>query len=175
MMKLENLESVRALMLEELEYDVSKDILYRSERLTDHGFTEYPELMRQAIASHDEQWLAHEINRRDLLKSHEIRNTKRGQITAKVPVTAAHTLAEGEFNRYYIRAVCRMSLERGQTTVEVYRAKEVEQPRPESQRRIGALLRADAVLEDLRDKSSVDAVLGVPAGPNSGLSVRLAS
>ena len=174
MLKLVNLDSVRAPMLEEFERDVTEGTMYRSERLTDYGWSQYANLMREAIWSHDDEWLAREINRRDLLETHEQKRKPKGGFTmAKVPVTAAHTLAEGEFNRFYIRAVCRSAIESNMPDVMVYRAKAVAQPRHESQLLIGRRLPAAAILDDLRDNSSVDAALGVPAGPNSGLSVHL--
>ena len=38
------------------------------------------------------------------MKSHEYMRSRSGKIkVAKVPVTAPETLAEGEFNRYYVR------------------------------------------------------------------------
>ncbi len=89
-----------------------------------------------------------------------------------VPITAAETLAEGEFNRFYIRGVCRAVLANEQHEVEVYRAKAVAQPRPESQAKIGTRVNAATLLDDLRHNVGVDTALGVPAGPNSGLSVR---
>jgi len=45
--------------------------------------------------------------------------------------------------------------------------------RPESQRMIGNTISAKALLDDLRAHIGVDTALGLPAGPNSGLSVRL--
>jgi hypothetical protein len=93
----------------------------------------------------------------------------------KVPYTAAQTLSEGEFNRYYIRALCLRALKE-ERELEVYRAKEVSDPRPESQRMIGLILdtkRAETLLNDLRINVGVDTALGLPNGPNSGLSVKI--
>jgi hypothetical protein len=42
-----------------------------------------------------------------------------------VPVTAADTLAEGEFNRFYLRGLCRRASAANMAEIEVYRAKEV--------------------------------------------------
>jgi len=57
--------------------------------------------------------------------------------------------------------------------VEVYRAKQVKQPRPESIRLEGQRLNAAELLTDLRTHVGMDTVLGLPPGPNSGLSVKL--
>jgi hypothetical protein len=55
----------------------------------------------------------------------------------------------------------------------VYRAKAVMVPRADSQAMIGIMIDAKALLADLRIHQGVDTALGLPNGPNSGLSVRL--
>jgi hypothetical protein len=56
----------------------------------------------------------------------------------------------------------------------VYRAKPVRNPRPESEAMIESTLAADDLLTDLRSHTGDEMpTLGVPSGPNSGLSVRL--
>jgi len=106
------------------------------------------------------------------LRNEESRNTKNGTVIARVPLNAHLILAEGEFNRFYIRALCRKAISKGKI-IEVYRAKQVDNPRTESQVLIGKSLDPQKLLDDLRQHIGVDIILGVPAGPNSGLSVRL--
>jgi hypothetical protein len=86
---------------------------------------------------------------------------------------AHEMLAEGEFNRFYIRALCLRAIEDGIPDVVVYRAKPVENPRSESQQKIDEHVSPEALLRDLRIHPGVDTALGLPPGPNSGLSVRL--
>lgn len=81
-------------------------------------------------------------------------------------------LAEGEFNRYYIRALCLRAIEEGKK-LKVYRAKEVGNPRSESAVKIGQEVDSQLLLADLRKNIGIDTCFGLPAGPNSGLSVRL--
>jgi hypothetical protein len=90
-----------------------------------------------------------------------------------VPATAPETLAEGEFNRFYIRGLCVRALAEGITELVIYRAKQVENPRSESTAKIGLKISAQALLTDLRANPGVDTALGLPPGPNSGLSVKL--
>jgi hypothetical protein len=72
--------------------------------------------------------------------------------------------------------LCRRSLEGGLGHLEVYRGKEVRDPRPESEVKIGTLVDPAALLETLRsnDFVSIGDYLSVPSGPNSGLTARLA-
>ena len=84
------------------------------------------------------------------------------------------TLAESQFNRYYIRALCRRALEDGIEALVIYRAKPVATPRPESEALVETTIDPAALLEDLRAHTGEETpALGVPAGPNSGISVRL--
>ncbi|MGH2523912.1 MAG: hypothetical protein ACRDH2_15510, partial [Anaerolineales bacterium] len=55
----------------------------------------------------------------------------------------------------------------------VYRAKPVTQARPESETLVETVISPVALLEDLRAHPGEKSELGVPGGPNSGLSVRL--
>ena len=103
------------------------------------------------------------------------RKPKGGFTTTQIPVTAPDTLAEGEFNRFYARGLCTRAIEDGIQEVEVYRGKQVSQPRPESEAMIGKRLSARAILEDIRRSPGVEPALGLPPGPNSGLTVRLPS
>ena len=93
----------------------------------------------------------------------------------RVPVNAAQTLAEGEFNRFYARGLCRRAITEDVGSVRVYRAKAVENPRTASVEMIGAHLDAASLLDDLRTHIAMDTALRLPPGPNSGLSVELVS
>jgi len=108
------------------------------------------------------------------MKSSEERRLRNGKITvAKVPVSAPETLAEGEFNRFYARGLCARAIAEGISEVVVYRGKQVQQPRPVSQAMIGRRIDPTALLKDLRKSQGVEPALGIPPGPNSGLTVRL--
>jgi hypothetical protein len=122
---------------------------------------------------HEDDWLASTLRERGYMKAEEQRAKPSGGFTtAKVPHTAPETLAEGEFNRFYARGLCVQVLESGGTEVEVYRGKNVANPRPESQAMIGRRLPAQQLLDDLRSSPGVEPALGLPPGPNSGLTIR---
>ena len=167
-------ERTRTLMVEELEIDVANGDLYLSPRLNGRGHVEYEQLLRTAFLEGDDQSLADEIRSRGLLNASEQRRKPTGGFsTVNVPVSAPETLAEGEFNRFYVRALCRRVIDDGIDEVEVYRAKAVANPRSASEAMIGRRIDASVLLQDLRTNPGVDTSLGLPAGPNSGLSVRL--
>jgi len=51
------------------------------------------------------------------------RKPKGGYTYVDVPYTASETLSEGEFNRFYVRALCRRAIAEGIPFLEVYRAR----------------------------------------------------
>jgi hypothetical protein len=167
-------ERTRSLMVEEIESDASSGKLYISPRLNAQGQQDYLRLLKEAVANHDDSWLANQIRMNGLMKTEEERRKPKGGFTiAQVPVTAPDTLAEGEFNHFYIRGLCLRAIQVGVAELIVYRAKEVSSPRRESEAMIGARLPPERLLQDIRTHPGVDTAFGLPPGPNSGLSVRL--
>lgn len=172
----ENLDDrTRQLMLEEMDYDVAHNQLHISPLLSGQGERDYPNLLREAIQSGSDESLAQNLQvRRRLSRALPRRKPKGGYGIASTPENAAEMLAEGEFNRYYIRALARRALEDGISELVVYRAKPVSSPRPESEARVETTLPPGDLLADLRSHTGDETPrLGVPSGPNSGLSVRL--
>jgi hypothetical protein len=90
-----------------------------------------------------------------------------------VPVTATETLAEGEFNRFYCRGLCARAIAEQTKEVEVYRGKYVQEPRAVSEAKMGMRCNPLTLLNDLRTSQGIEPTLGIPPGPNSGLTIRL--
>ena len=174
MLNLENLddENVRRYMLEEVEQDIAEGKLYVSERLLESAISNYTEYLKNAIQNGDSTMLAHELLTNHCLKKIEPRKTKNGVEMVKVSSRAHETLADGEFNRFYIRGVYRKAIEESME-IEAYRAKTVSKPRANSASKIGTTHNPNKLLEDLRSNIGIDTSLGLPSGPNSGLSIRL--
>lgn len=172
---------IRLLMVEEINLDISLNKLYQGKRLTTFGLQNWPVALKSAAEVGNDATLDVWLGQFGRLEASEPYTVKGITRMRKVPVTAAQTFAEGEFNRFYIRAVCRqaMNLEavnQGTGFVTAYRARYSENPRPESVAIEGQQFNAQSVLLDLRENTSVDGVntaLGMPPGPNSGMSVRL--
>lgn len=163
----------RQFMAEELAADVAADRVYAPPRVVPERQSRWRELLTESIATADDDWLAAMLRRERLIVTHEPRRTKHGVTMVSVGSNAADILAEGEFNRYYMRGLCRRAEVDLLESVVVFRAKHVESPRPTSQRLLGSRITPARLLADLRLNVGVDTALGVPAGPNSGLSVKL--
>lgn len=150
--------------------------LYFSPRLTPAGAQQWQWLLSEAIDKHNDDWLARELLARNLLNSQEAYTRNGKAFTRAIDRPhASQQLAEGEFNRFYLRGLCRRAQRDGIPSLVVYRAKNVAEPRAESEAKIGSSISADELLAALRtnDFVSIGEALKVPGGPNSGLSARL--
>lgn len=164
----------RQFMREEVIADINAGTLYLSSRLSAKGAQDWPGLLRDAATSGSDATLAAELRLHGRLNQTEERKKPKGGFTvAQVPVTAPETMAEGEFNRFYIRGLCQRAIADGIGNLVIYRARGAGTPRPESVAKIGSTIDPQALLHDLRTHSGVDTALGLPPGPNSGLSARL--
>jgi len=167
-------EVTRGYMLEELEWDIENNNLYISPRLSERGRLDYPNLLRQAIENGNDATLATQLRLHGRLRTNVPRTTKGKTSMAKVPVNAPEVLAEGEFNRFYLRGLCRRALNVGKGALTAYRARQSINPRPESLAIEGKEFAAEQLLQDLRASAGVDTALGLPPGPNSGMSAFIA-
>ena len=160
-------ESIREYMVSEYERDIREDNLYFSVRLSPQGIEDWPELLRAALAEGSDESLAEEITKPGRLNQHDLRQGR----PIKMNKNAHLTLAEGEFNRFYIRGVCRRAVEEGRQVV-AYRARFSSEPRSSSLAVDGTAFDPALLLEDLRAHPGTEPQHGFP-GPNSGMSIRL--
>jgi hypothetical protein len=173
----QNLDAeTRAFMVEEIDTDANQPgKLYISNYLTDLGKRAWPQMLRDAALSGTDATLAVQIARPGILEEYTQRRKPKGggMYTARIPVNAPEVMSEGEFNRFYVRGICRRAIKDGIKSLVVYRAKAVSQPRPESEAKIGMTIDPAVLLTDLREMTGLEPALGIPPGPGSGLSVRL--
>jgi len=175
----ENLDvETRRLMTIEIEADIEEGRsdpargVYMSNYLNETGQEVWPSLLLEAVRSGGDASLARELNRLHCFKAMVPRKKPKGGFSmVSVPVTAAETLAEAQFNMYYMRALSVRAVEMGVWLV-VYRAKAVENPRSTSEMMIGKMLDPVEVLAALRETRGVNPPINIPL-PNSGITVRL--
>lgn len=169
----ENLDDVtRSRSIDELDRETSDNSLYTSPRLSPTGVGVWPILLRAALLSGTDDSLALEIAVPGILNLYEESHRNGVPYRKKVPANAASTLAEGEFNRYYLRGLAARAVDEGRQ-IEVYRGRPSANPRTASEELIGRRLDPHSLLADLRSSIYVDPALGLPPGPNSGLTGRL--
>lgn len=92
---------------------------------------------------------------------------------AATPANAAEKIGATEFNRYYIRAICRRAQNHGENSVQVYRAKVSLSSRVASDEIEGTTRSAPAILMNLRSRIGMDTESGL-GRVNSGITVRCA-
>src|ERR1051325_6369383 len=144
-------ERTRRLMLEEVEYDLAHNQLHISPFLSGQGQQDYANLLREAIRAGNDETLAQSVgSHRRINRSIPRRKPKGGFTVVATPVNAATVLAEGEFNRFYMRALARRAMEDGITDLVIYRAKSVNRPRVQSETLVETTVSAQALLDDLR-------------------------
>ena len=167
-------DRTRQLMLDELDYDIAHNQLHISPFLSGQGQRDYVNLLREAIQSGTDETFEKSLQaHRRIERTLSRHKPEGGYMVVAAPVNAARILAESEFNRFYMRALARRAVEDGISELVVYRAKQVRNPRPESEALIETALPPKELLADLRAHPNQPPTLGVPSGPNSGLSVHL--
>jgi hypothetical protein len=173
MFTFENLDdTTRAAMLEAIEEAERSDNIYSSARFNEAGNEQWLPLLKEAAREHDEHWLAYQLEANVLMKDFEDAQKPSGGYTIKhVPHTAAETMAEGQFNRFYMLGLCKRARAESVSHLIVYRAKESSEPREESKSLIGTRLSIDEIESQLKEtKASFKSQL---VKPNSGISVKL--
>lgn len=163
-------DEIRSFMVEEVELDGSN--LYCSSYFTDAGAAAWKQLLLDACRSGDDVSLANSLRAGGFIKHFTQRRTKNGFSQVRVPHDAHETIAESNFSRFYLRALCRLASERGVPFLVGYRAMSVMEPRAGSQQKIGAMFDAAAMLEDLRATMDRNPQLGMPPGVGSGILAR---
>lgn len=100
-------ETTRSFMVKKIEEASSTGNIYFSKRFNEAGAQQWVSLLSEAAELHNEHWLAFQIESPVLMKGFEGSKTPSGGYTTKhVPHNASETLAEGQFNRFYILALC---------------------------------------------------------------------
>ena len=87
----------RAYMRQEVELDIIHGNLYYSKRFNQNGEILYPNLIRDTVTHQDDEWLALELKIRGCFKDYEERSRNGGVSLSRIPISAPHTFAEGEF------------------------------------------------------------------------------
>ena len=149
--------------------------IYYSSRFNETGRRDWLGLLKEAAQAHDEKWLAEQVEGNHLMRELEGGRTPRGAYTVRrIPgEAAADTLAEGQFNRFYMLGLSRRARAEGIPALEVYRARETASPRVQSKRLIGKHISVNQVEDQLRDtRASLKSPL---LRVRSGISLKLPS
>jgi len=160
----------RKTILTELDYAVKTNALYISDRLTPQGKNSYPEIIKHHIETGTPESMADAL--RGLFNKTEQIHKSNGAISTRaMPKNAPQLLAEGEFNHFYMRALCLIAIGENKQ-LKIYRARLSKKARPESEALIGQPIDPKNLLNDLRTHIGSNTISGI-GDVNSGLSVEL--
>jgi hypothetical protein len=168
-------ETVRRFMIQEFEQGGH----YISPRLNEAGRARWIGLLKDALQYHTDVWLERELIRRSCFVATEYLKSNMGKTVTRAinREQAAKTLAEGEYNRFYLRALCLAAKTRGITHLIVTQGRVIPNASPTGRKSVGTPVEVNALLKTLREHGykHVDAALGAPEGLSSPacLSARL--
>lgn len=162
-------EQTRLVMLSELDFDLKTGLFYEPKSLTATGMFTYKRLLKECFSKGTPETL-----QQKLLLSYFREKDDSGR---KIPSNIRETLAFGDFNRYYVRALLVRAFSEKRKLC-VYRAKQVMHERQQSKllatrvffdnREIGRLLE---ICRDYRKLFSPKVQFEL-LKPNSGLSLK---
>ena len=158
-------DEVRELMLSEINSDIENNRFFISRRLNQKGKDVFADYLIRSVEDGDEKTFEEMLDIDYYFEEYEFRNND----LVSMPSNASKLLCQTVFNRYYIRAVCLKAIQDGIEDVEIYRARESSNKRYESEMRIGDLVNAEELLEDLRNFGTPTLIPEI----NSGLSVTI--
>lgn len=161
---------IRKLMLNEVEYDAQRGKTFLSPRLNRTGQITYLAKLKHAIESQDAAWLAEQLH--GYFDSIELTHSKKGSVTSDIPKNADEMIAESEFNRYYMRALCLFAIEKESKHLIVSRTKHARSAILMPKVKVGSYIDPQKLLNDLRENVGRKTRLGL-GEPSSSLSVRL--
>lgn len=166
-LELKNLDdATRRYIALEIKTDIANGLVYRSKYLTEKGLQAWEDLLLEAALHHDSTWLARQLHDEALAVSERETVDQQGQ--ARTVKLQPESLADSEFNRYYMRGLALRAIEEDIPYLITYRAKEVTQPASG----VGVEVDPHLLLDDLRSHRKHTA-LNIPSNPNSGISVML--
>jgi len=162
-------EKTREYMLDELNLDIKEKRVNLSTYFNATGKELWIKTFTESIQKYDDAWLASQLQCNHCFSDFIPAPTKTGK--RKVPTNAAETFAKSEFNRMYIRGTCLRAINEDIKHVIVYRGRQVEKPREDSEKKIGQKVLAIDLLGDLRSSIGGPTKLGI-GEYNSGITVK---
>lgn len=142
----------RILMCEEITRAKESDNIYFSTRFNEIGRKHWIQLLKTAAEQFDEHWLAFQLEMSGSMTHLKPQKKPWNYILEYVPDGRVEMLATGQFNRFYMAAICCRAIEDDEISVIVYRAKQKRNPREESQILEGTFRDANDLLQELRDQ-----------------------
>ncbi len=146
---------IRRLMLEEFLWSLEHEKFYFSKYLTESEYEEYLRMLHEALAAGTPDRLE------ELLSAH-------GVFREDAPRKSIQTFAWDEFNKYYMRALCRWVHDHAGYELVVIRGRHSKNSRSSSNTLLRQTKKASSFLNGLRHWPKIN-----PFGANSGLTLTI--
>lgn len=168
MFKFKNLDNTtRLFMLESIAEAEETGRIYKSRRFNppeQENFKKWLVLLKKAAEKYDEVWLTNQLKDLRLLKKQETAHRRNRRINGEL------TLAEGQFNQYYMLGLCKRAKSEDISQLQIYRARESKSSRATSNKLINTYMSVTDIEIDLNDTEFALRKLG---RVDSGISVKL--
>jgi hypothetical protein len=161
-------ESTRRFMLGEFEQGGH----YISPRLNEAGRARWLGLLKDALQYHTDVWLERELIRRNCFQATELLKSSMGGKTVTRALNkeyCAKALAEGEYNRFYLRGLCHAAKARDYSHLIVVRGKIVPGLSADAQKTVGSAVGVESLLTILRKNNYMKIDLALGSAPGLGL------
>jgi len=136
-------------MKAEVEWDIECDKLRYSKDLNHSGTREFSELLMRAVDVGDESSLAFDLKERQCIRVYDAISDGKNVSLVKVPENRCHELSKSEFNKFYLRGLCRQAVDEGLSKIVVF---------DESVERVYS---SSKLLSDLRADMDIEDIMGV--------------
>ena len=154
-------KETRKFMLEEFEAEQNSGNPFTGQLLSDTGGEVFPEFMKKAIISGDEEFLIISLSKKKYWKEKYPRGEKEMNINH-----VAERLGFSEFNTWYVRGLARKLITEGVKKCQIYRAKKAKGEPGECSKYEGEIVDVKIIYEGHRAKywpKKNDSVFSIPA------------
>ncbi|MCK9568135.1 hypothetical protein M0R72_04245 [Candidatus Pacearchaeota archaeon] len=148
-------QEIRGLMIKELEEDISSNLFYFPKTIYPNKEKEYKNILKIYFKEKTITELIQEINKNFINRNY-----------LNIKVNSHETLGEGEFNKYYQKAVCQIAIPI-KKKIRIVRWKQVSQPKYLPGFIEGTEFNSDNYYRILKGSQFQ------PLGPNSGLTIEI--
>ncbi len=162
-------EETRKFILEEFETEHNSGNPFTSQLLSDTGREVFPEFMKKAIMSGDEEFLTISLSKEEYWK--EKQEYTRNGITRERRINfnqTAERLGFSKFNTWYVRGLAKKFIAEGVEKCQVYRAKEAKWEPGECSKHEGQVMDVKTIYEGHHAKywpKKNDSAFSIPAQP----------
>lgn len=167
---------VRSFMLDEVQRDIDSNVLLIHPYIDrPAGAQRYAVILRNAVLNHTIPEFADKIRNENVLADTFRHDPLPGGTStiASVPKSTADDIAAREFSHFYVRGLCNYALASGILNVRICKADPDTVLSQETKSKIGQNVNPEDLLSEIRDRKTMEHVLGLLPKTSIEITVRL--